>query len=185
MIGYYLKQIKVAVWHFLFWHWRALLAWSLAVILVLALLAGTVLGLYELLREKVEVRDGLTQNSNISLQDITVEGSTLHYTLVNKGKSRYRTSATLPILQKKVEGEWVMATAIPTGPVKSDFEEKHILIEPKSTLTLSQSFAHVQLDAGEYRLVYDGCKRYDPERQNVYHETRIYVVGYFTLPATE
>ena len=102
MIRYCFKQVKIFVWHFLLWHWRALLAGAL----VLALLVGCVFGLYRLLRERVEVQDGLKQSSKVFLQDITLEDNTLHYTLVNKGKSCYRTTATLPALQKKIDGEW-------------------------------------------------------------------------------
>ena len=130
------------------------------------------------MRGDLYVKDGITQNTHVYMENVYYKDGAVYYTLANLSSSQYF-HASAPYVERWNGEEWVPDALYSTMFLRNEGQPAYSTFDRSFRIDTNYAVA------GEYRLVYDGCKRYDPERQNVYHETRIYVVGYFTLPATE
>lgn len=122
---------------------------------------------------RTEKKDGLLQNSRMYIENIYIEGRTVHYTVVNGRFSRTFTGEK-PYVYKWVNGEWQLVTLwsrrndIASIVKAFDEREDSFQIERPENLTV-----------GEYRLVF-GNFRYDNGTMVPYGDEP-FIVGDFTV----
>ena len=133
-------------------------------------------------RGDLYVKDGITQNTHVYMENVYYKDGAVYYTLANLRSFRY-THASAPYVERWNGEEWVPAAL---------YRMRFDALEGQPAYSTHDHSFRIDTDyavAGKYRLIFGNLKNSSQDENGryryVYDPQQFYVIGYLDIPESE
>ncbi len=133
-------------------------------------------------RGDLYVKDGITQNTHVYMENVYYKDGAVYYTLVNLRSFRY-THASAPYVERWNGEEWVPDALCSMIFLRSEGQPAYSTHDHSFRIDTNYAVA------GKYRLIFGNLKNSSQDENGryryVYDPQQFYVIGYLDIPESE